>query len=62
MYRGEPNAGNFVTSSRLPWSDIAGLDPMTGRLTSPEYWTFVFVNCDPGATATVVAEFSEESF
>lgn len=59
MYRGEPNQGNFVTSSRLPWNDIAGLDPITGRLTSPEYWSFVFENCDPGATATVVAEFTE---
>lgn len=59
MYRGEPNSGNFITSSRLPWSDIAGLDPMTGRLTSPEYFSFQFTNCDPGAIATVVAEFSE---
>lgn len=62
MYKGEPNSGNFVTSSRIPWGDTAGFDPMSGRLTSPDYWTFVFTNCDPNGVATVVAEFNEIPF
>lgn len=59
MYKGEPSSGNFVTSSRLPWADTAGFDPISGRLTSPEYFTFRFTGCDPGGVATVVADFSE---
>ena len=57
MYRGEPTPGNFVAGTRTPWLDTAGFPPGTARLTSPEYFTVQFTNCDPGAVATVTAEF-----
>lgn len=60
MYKGEPSPGNFVTESRTPWADTAGFDPVSGRITSPDYFTFVFADCDPNATAVVVADFVNE--
>lgn len=59
MYRGEPSPGNFVSGTRTPWLDNAGFPPGVARVTSPEYFTVQFTDCDPGAIATVVAEFIE---
>lgn len=57
MYRGEPNPGNFLTGSRTPWLDTASFGGYQARITSPDYFTVAFTNCDPNGTAVVVASF-----
>lgn len=61
LYRGEPIPSNFISGTRTPWQDTAGFPGDQLRLTSPEYITLVFRDCDPGAFATVVAEFYEKA-
>lgn len=59
MYRGEPSPGNFLTGSRTPWLDTASFGGYQARITSPDYFTVEFTNCDPGGVAVVVAMFNE---
>lgn len=60
MYRGEISPGNFLSGSRTPWLDTATFGGRQARITSPNYFTVQFTNCDPGAVATVIAMYHVE--
>ena len=59
VYSGQPTPNNYVDGSRTPWGDTATFAEGQASLITPNQMTFRYLNCDPGARATINASYQE---